>query len=43
MKIDRTNPRLPSGRGDKRTGSDPASKATTADFEREGLGVAPKE
>jgi len=43
MKTDRTNARLPRSRGDKRTGSDPASKVTTADFEREGLGVAPKE
>jgi hypothetical protein len=43
MKIDRTKPRLPRGRGGKKTGSDPASKATTAEFEREGLGVASKE
>jgi len=43
MKSDRTKPKLPRGRGGKKTDSDAANKATTAEFEREGLGVAPKE
>ena len=43
MKSDRTKPKLPRDRGGKKTDSDAANKATTAEFEREGLGVAPKE
>jgi hypothetical protein len=43
MKSDRTKPKLPRGRGGKKTGADPATKATPAEFERECLGVASKE
>jgi hypothetical protein len=43
MKTRPTKPRLPRGRPGGKRDSDPESQATAAEFEREGLGVAPKE
>ena len=43
MKHDRTKPKLPRGRPGKKVDPDKSHKATTAEFEREGMGVAPKE
>jgi hypothetical protein len=43
MKSDRSKPQMPRGRPGKKADSDQTNPANTAEFEREGLGVAPKE
>ena len=43
MKNGKPKPKLPRGRGGKKIDPDQTDQATTAYFEREGLGVAPKE
>jgi hypothetical protein len=43
MKSSSPKPRIPRGRRGKNTDSKGSSKATAAEFEREGMGVAPKE
>jgi hypothetical protein len=43
MKDARPKPRLPRGRRGKNTDSAASAKASAAEFEREGMGVAPKE
>jgi hypothetical protein len=43
MKRDQVKPKLPRGRGGKKIDPAEMHPATTAEFEREGMGVAPKE
>jgi hypothetical protein len=43
MKTPPTKPRSPRGGPGRKRDSDPENQATAAEFEREGLGVAPKE
>ncbi|MFL6789296.1 MAG: hypothetical protein ACJ8FC_11640 [Sphingomicrobium sp.] len=43
MRSNRTKPKLPRGRPGIKIDPDDAQKATAADLEREGLGVAAKE
>jgi len=43
MKSDTTKPRIPRGRPGKKIKPEEADQPTTAEFEREGMGVAPKE
>ena len=43
MKSTPSKPRIPRGRRGKKIDSDGTNQATSADFEREGMGVAPKE
>ena len=43
MKSDQTKPKLPRGRSGKKIDPAETNQATTAEFEREGLGVAAKE
>ena len=43
MKKPAAKPKLPRGRGSNRPDSGDLSQATAKDFEREGMGVAPKE
>lgn len=43
MKKPAAKPKLPRGRGGKPTDPDELNQATAKDFEREGMGVAPKE
>jgi hypothetical protein len=43
MKSSTSKAKIPRGRRGKKADSGAASKATAAEFEREGMGVAPKE
>jgi len=43
MKSPRAKPQLPRGRKGAKPASDERNEATAEEFEREGLGVAPKE
>ena len=43
MKKPAAKPKLPRGRGGKQTDPGELNQATAKDFEREGMGVAPKE
>ena len=43
MKSTASKPKIPRGKRGKKIDSDGTNKATAADFEREGMGVAPKE
>jgi hypothetical protein len=43
MKSTPSKPRIPRGRRGKKIDSNGTNKATAVDFEREGMGVAPKE
>ena len=38
-----TQPKLPRGKPGKKSPAKRSSKATTTEFEREGMGIAPKE
>ena len=43
MKAQKATPKLPRGRPGKKIVSDQPHRATAVEFEREGMGVAPKE
>jgi len=43
MKTIDTNPKVPRGRRGKKTANNEIHQATSKDFEREGMGLAPKE
>jgi len=43
MKTTDTNPKVPRGRRGKKTANNEIHQATSKDFEREGMGLAPKE
>jgi hypothetical protein len=43
MRPHQTKPRPPRGKGDRKADPKQVNQATSAEFEREGMGVAPKE
>jgi len=43
MKAQKTKPKIPRGRLGKKAAPDQSYQATSTEFEREGMGVAPKE
>jgi hypothetical protein len=43
MKSKANKPRVPRGKGGRKIDADETNQATGAEFEREGMGIAPKE
>jgi len=43
MKSEKSKPKIPRGRPGKTASSGKTNRATSSEFEREGMGVAPKE